>query len=154
MVHPGGRPTKYIDKYNHQAYKACLLGATDPDIAELLEVDLATINNWKIKHPKFFEAIKKGRVDADGDVARSLYNRAIGCVLPEEHIVVDEDGKRTIMKTKKHYPPDTAAAFIWLKNRKPKFWRDKVEVEQKVSEDIESVKGEIRDLIKRNGFDG
>ena len=27
-----------------------------------------------------------------------------------------------------HFPPDTAAAFIWLKNRQPHRWRDKKEV--------------------------
>lgn len=30
-------------------------------------------------------------------------------------------------KITKHYPPDTAAAFIWLKNRAG--WRDKQDIE-------------------------
>ena len=29
-----------------------------------------------------------------------------------------------------HFPPDTAAAFIWLKNRQPHRWRDKKEVHE------------------------
>lgn len=28
-----------------------------------------------------------------------------------------------------HYPPDTTAAIFWLKNRKKREWRDKVEQE-------------------------
>ncbi len=27
-----------------------------------------------------------------------------------------------------HYPPDTAAAFIWLKNRQKQTWRDRHEI--------------------------
>jgi hypothetical protein len=29
---------------------------------------------------------------------------------------------------KKHVPPDVAAAFIWLKNRRPAEWKDRHEV--------------------------
>jgi hypothetical protein len=32
-------------------------------------------------------------------------------------------------KVKKYYPPDTAAAFIWLKNRRG--WKDKQELDHK-----------------------
>jgi hypothetical protein len=28
----------------------------------------------------------------------------------------------------KHYPPDTTACIFWLKNRKPKEWRDRAEL--------------------------
>ena len=27
----------------------------------------------------------------------------------------------------KYYPPDSTALIFWLKNRKPKDWRDKIE---------------------------
>jgi len=36
-------------------------------------------------------------------------------------------GDVTVTEVTKHYPPDTAAAFIWLKNRRPDLWRDKQE---------------------------
>jgi hypothetical protein len=32
------------------------------------------------------------------------------------------------------YPPDTTAAIFWLKNRRPKAWRDKHEMEHGVGE--------------------
>jgi hypothetical protein len=41
-----------------------------------------------------------------------------------------------IVPTTKHYPPDTAAAIIWLKNRQPERWRDKIEQEVKVTKDV------------------
>jgi hypothetical protein len=41
----------------------------------------------------------------------------------------DDQGNRTplLVPYKEHYPPDTAAAIFWLKNRQKKKWRDKVE---------------------------
>ncbi len=30
------------------------------------------------------------------------------------------------MPTVKHYPPDTQAASLWLRNRQPDKWRDKL----------------------------
>jgi hypothetical protein len=53
----------------------------------------------------------------------------------DERIEVDGDGKewRVTAKRKEmsedEIPPDTAAAFIWLKNRRPGSWRDKHEQE-------------------------
>ena len=41
-----GRPTKYEEEYNEQAYKLCLLGATDKEIGDFFNVDERTINNW------------------------------------------------------------------------------------------------------------
>ena len=41
------------------------------------------------------------------------------------------------MDVTKHYPPDPTAAIFWLKNRQPDTWRDKVEVDQTVSGNIE-----------------
>ena len=44
-----GRPTLYWKKYPEQAYKQCLAGATDADLANFFEVDEDTINVWKKK---------------------------------------------------------------------------------------------------------
>ena len=50
--------------------------------------------------------------------------------------VVTEPGKNAgskveRVKVRKIYPPDTLAGIFWLKNRKPKEWRDRHEVEWK-----------------------
>lgn len=123
------RPTKYEEAYAEQARKLCLLGHTDAELAEFFEVSESTINNWKHEHPEFLESIKKGKAVADGDVVDRLYQRAMGYVAPDLDIRVIENN---IVETPflKHYPPDTTAAIFWLKNRQPKVWRDKQEVEQ------------------------
>lgn len=56
-----GRPTYFKEEYVELAYKYCLLGATDKDLAQFFEVTETTINNWKNDHPEFFESIKKGK---------------------------------------------------------------------------------------------
>lgn len=123
-----GRPTLYKEEYNEQAYRLCLLGATDEELAEFFHVTEQTINNWKNDYPKFFESLKRGKASADANVAESLYKRAIGYSHPDVHIS-NFQGEITITDVTKHYPPDTGAAFIWLKNRQPNKWKDKVEVE-------------------------
>lgn len=122
----GGRPTKYKEEYNEQVRKLCLLGATDERIGNFFEVDEATVNRWKIEYPEFRESIREGKETADANVADALYNRALGYSHKQDHIS-NFQGEITITPTTKHYPPDTGAAFIWLKNRGG--WKDKQEVE-------------------------
>ncbi len=121
-----GRPTEYQKKYCSQAKKLCKLGFTDKELADFFEVEEQTINNWKIEHPEFFESIKAGKDVADGEVVDKLFKRATGYSHPDVDIKVI-DGDIRITKLTKHYPPDTAAAIFWLKNRQKKKWRDKIE---------------------------
>ena len=39
-----GRPTKYKEEYAEQAYKLCLLGAKDKEMADFFQVSLSTLN--------------------------------------------------------------------------------------------------------------
>jgi len=120
------RPTKYQKAYAEQARKLCLLGYTDEQLADFFEVAVSTISKWKKDHAEFSEAIKKGKDISDGEVASSLFQRAMGYVAPDVDIRVIND-KIVQTKIQKHYPPDTAAAIFWLKNRQKKTWRDKID---------------------------
>src|SRR4030095_17024238 len=124
-----GQPTKNRPEFDEQARKLCLLGHIDTELAEYFEVDVSTINNWKIAHPSFFESIKNGRENAEADIVNSLYNRAKGYEIDEEKIVSD-NGIPVMMTIKKPIVPDPVSAIFWLKNRQPKKWRDKHETEQ------------------------
>lgn len=124
-----GRPTKYKDEYCKQAEKICLLGATDDFLADYFEVDVSTINKWKIDHPKFSESIKKGKQEADLKVAESLYHRATGYSHPEIKTATHEGKITDTLEVTKHYAPDPTALIFWLKNRQPRVWRDKQELE-------------------------
>jgi hypothetical protein len=125
---PAGRPTDYLEEYNEQAKKLCLLGATDKELADFFDVAESTINLWKKTHPEFSESIKEGKLQADANVSERLYSRAMGYSHPEDKIF-NNAGSEMVVKTVKHYPPDTAAAIFWLKNRRPDKWRDKQEID-------------------------
>jgi hypothetical protein len=122
-----GRPSKYKTEYAEQAYKLCLLGATDKDMASFFDVNEDTINEWKKTHEEFSESLKRGKVEADAVIAQKLFHRAKGYEHPEDQIF-NNKGEAMIVPTIKHYPPDTTAAIFWLKNRQPDKWRDKQEV--------------------------
>lgn len=133
MKRKEGRPSKYKEEFNEQAYKLCLLGATDKDLANFFEVNEDSIHEWKKVHPSFSESIKRGKETADANVADRLYQRAMGFQAPDTDVKIY---KGKIIKTPliKHYPPDPTAAIFWLKNRQSKKWRDKQEIEHSVSE--------------------
>ena len=121
------RPTKYNKEYAKQAFRLCLLGATDQELADSFGVQEKTINNWKLKHPEFLQSLKAGKEEADAKVAQSLYSRAIGYKAePEIKEELDADGTlKSKTRTIKTVGPDTTAAIFWLKNRKQDRWRDK-----------------------------
>jgi len=116
------RPTEYKSKYCDIAKKMCQLGAIDKDIAEALGVTEQTINNWKFRHPEFFESLKIGKSEVDERVKQSLVHRAMGYTHTEDDIKV-VNGEIVITQTVKHYPPDTTACIFWLKNRMPDEFR-------------------------------
>ena len=120
-----GRPTVYDpDWHPKAAYKACLLGTTDEDLAKAFCIATSTLYDWKAKHPEFREAINAGGVEADQKVAESLYARATGYSHPDTHIAVS-NGEVIQTPITKHYPPDNTAAIFWLKNRQSGKWRDR-----------------------------
>lgn len=124
----GGAPTKYNTTMCKQVKKLCYLGMTDKEIANFFEVSESAINIWKREHREFFQSIREGRENADANVSESLYKRALGYE-HEEDVIFNDKGKPLIIKTTKHYPPDSHALRFWLMNRRPKNWRDKQEVE-------------------------
>jgi hypothetical protein len=123
-----GRPGKFDPTFCKKATKLCLLGATDKDLADFFEVTESTINNWKVDYPEFLESIKKGKTEADAQVANRLFKRALGYKHPDTDIRVC-DGMIVQTPLIKHYPPDPTAAIFWLKNRQPEKWRDKQELQ-------------------------
>ena len=111
--------SKYKKEYDNQAYKLCLLGHKDTEIADYFNVQESTINNWKKNHPSFLESLRNGKENADYNVAEKLYHRAIG-YKAEPEVKTEVDGEGNTIKattTTKHVGPDTAAAIFWLKNR-------------------------------------
>jgi hypothetical protein len=123
-----GRPTRYKPGYAAQAAKLTKLGATDRELADFFEVTEATINNWKVQFPDFFESLTRGKEESDGRVEQSLYRRALGYSHDAVKIMMGKDGIER-HRYVEHFPPDTTACIFWLKNRQPDQWRDKLDVD-------------------------
>lgn len=129
-----GRPSSYKVSFNDQAEKLCKLGATDTEMAEFFGCAESTLNLWKLEHPEFSEAIKRGKMLADASIAERLYQRAMGFEHDSEEIKVvsiggGEGSEVVRVPVKKIYPPDSTAAIFWLKNRQRSKWGDKAEVD-------------------------
>lgn len=146
-----GPKSKFKEEFVEQAYKLCLLGLTDKQMADVFGVTEQTFNNWKKEYPELFESITRGKEIADADVAASLRERAIGYSHDDVHISSYE-GRITVTPIKKHYPPDTQAAAIWLYNRQPSKWR-RSPPEGSDGEEAKPVKFEINVVDARKNAD-
>lgn len=134
---PLGRPTDYKPEFADTAKKLCqILGATDNQVADILGKSLATINNWKIEHPEFLDALKLGKEASDNRVEKSLYERALGYSHPAVKIFANpKTGENVKVEYIERYPPDTTACIFWLKNRKKDEWRERSASESDLTPD-------------------
>jgi hypothetical protein len=123
-----GRPTLYREEYAEQAYKLCLLSATDAELADFFGVNQDTIYEWQSVHSDFSESIRRGKLSADANVAERLYQRARGYSHEAVKIFMPAGASEPVYAEYiEHYPPDTQAASLWLRNRQKDKWRDRIE---------------------------
>lgn len=149
---PGpGRDSLYDASMNEQARKLALLGLTDKEIAEFFGVSDRTLNNWKSQYPAFFQSLNAGKVQADAEVADSLYRRAVGEVVFMEKRVKNDEGGYEIIRLSQQVPADPGAAKLWLTNRQGRLWREKSHVEQ--SGDVNIVHKIERHIVRPHSPD-
>lgn len=117
-----GRPTKFNDQnadlmlflYEKEKYN-------DAQVAEVIGVDVRTIDYWKVKYPDFFQALKVKKGSANRVIENKLYERAHGFWIMEEKVFV-AFGVVTRVKVPKYFPPDPTSMIYWLKNRERARW--------------------------------
>lgn len=78
-------------------------GLTNEQIASNMDIVVSTLWEWRKKSPKISNALKIGKDEADIQVENALYKAAL-------------EGNITAM-------------IFWLKNRRSKEWRDKIQQE-------------------------
>ena len=77
-------------------------GLTDEQIAGNMGISTGRLYEWKKSYREIDEALKRGKAPVDIQVENALLKKALG--------------------------GDVTAMIFWLKNRKPKQWRDKPEM--------------------------
>lgn len=123
----GRKQEKPIDQVN-VARVIGALGGTDEQLAAALGISRQALHKRQGKNPALVDTLKAAKAEADSRVERALYQRAIGYEAPDTHFSTYE-GSVTETAFIKHYPPDPVSCIFWLKNRKPKEWREKTETE-------------------------
>lgn len=126
-TNPVGPPSKYDQVDIPRLKELCEIGCSMDQMAKFFNIDVRTLYNYRTDHPDLFHGIKTSRDLRNDQIVRSLFERAQGYSHEEDKIFCHQ-GQIVTARTIKHYPPDTAAAFIWLKNNLPAEWKDKKEV--------------------------
>lgn len=143
------RPSKYETEVKDKLFLIeCWArdGYTNEDIAGKLGISTKTLYEWQNKYSEFGDALKRGKEVVDFEVENALLKRAFGYEYDE---VTYENGEE-VKRVTKQVAPDTTAQIFWLKNRKPKEWRDKREynIEADVTKS-ELTPEERKDRIKK-----
>ena len=122
--HRIGRPTRYDKRCLERAEKLAGLGYNQAELAAALGVEPPTITLWKQTHNEFLKALERGWEKSITDVEVSLKHRAMGYSHRAVHFS-NWQGVVSATPYVERYPPDTAAAKLYLTNRAPERWKDR-----------------------------
>lgn len=125
-----GRPSDFSLEMAEKVYSLAADGATDTEMAKALGVHFTTLYRWRKEHEEFCKATEMGKELADQRVERALYQRSLGYSHAAVKIFMPAGADAPVYaEYTEHYPPDTTAASLWLRNRQPDKWRDKLDHE-------------------------
>lgn len=117
-------------------------GLTNEQIAKNMGINPSTLYDYMNKFVEISNALKKGKEVVDIEVENALLKRALGYKYDE---VTYENGIE-VKRVTKEVQPDTTAQIFWLKNRKPKNWKDKQNSEN-TGDDVNNRIIKISDLL-------
>ena len=123
-----GRPSGYKPAYAELARRMVRAGATRETLWTTFGIGHETFSQWCQRYPEFKAAIKEERWVADEQVAAALFKKATGYTRKVVK-AMQHNGVPVLAEYEEQVAPDTAAAFIWLKNRQPEIWKDRHEVQ-------------------------
>lgn len=102
-------------------------GTTLTSLAAKLKISRATLYLYFQRDKDLLDKVTEALEMADDLVEISLFRSAIGYSHPEEKIFCTPTGTIRRAKTIKHYPPNYKAQAMWLTNRRPDKWRNKID---------------------------
>lgn len=142
-----GVPNKYDTNVKPRLFEIenwCRDGLIEEEICKRLGVSLSSLQNYKNKYEELSKALKDGKEIADYKVENALYKRALGyrnTEVTKERKMNEQTGKYELVVTKeveKEIAPDPQSIIWWLKNRNPRKWNDKLNINIDGNIDINS----------------
>lgn len=134
-----------------------MLGHDNDRIATVLGINVSTFATWALQDSRIKRALAQGRDEADGKVARALHASAVGYKHRESKVIAVKDEHGTelqVVDIVKHYPPNVAAATLWLANRQRERWKDSKTVDHQVSFDLGALIRAASEPLERAPGDG
>lgn len=124
-----GRPKNGDILRNPLAYKLIkellMRDATDREIYTALGLTERTFYRWKKNNLDLWQSVPDWKREADDKVEKSLFEAATGF----SRVLTTRDEKTgAVQLQEKYFPPNPSASAFWLKNRRPKDWRDKIDI--------------------------
>lgn len=146
-----GAKTKLTPKKKEKMIELAKKGRSTKEIAKILGVSRKTMYNWTQNNEDLLLSYNEAKAQADDMVEAALFQRAMGYNHPAVKVFFDKESLSTIEHNViEHYPPDVQAMAFWLKNRRPKIWKDKTEHEHSGKIDSmsdEELEKRIRELV-------
>lgn len=129
-----GRPTlkDKTPKLLDRIYELARQGRTNAEIAESIGISDRTLSRWNTGDIVFASYLKENKELPDKLVEVNLFKRATGYDYTEE-----QSTREGVVELRRHAPPDPTSMIFWLKNRKPKEWRDRQEIEHNLVRTVE-----------------
>ena len=143
-----GRPTLKTEDRINKTLELAREGKTNKQIAEIIGVVESTVKRWMSLDFEFSAAVKQLKQEADELVEASLFKSALGYDRTLKKNLVTKDNVIPYEDTT-YYPPNPTSMIFWLKNRKPKQWKDRVEIQSDMKETLMVVAGGNKLPIKR-----
>ncbi len=145
-------------------------GSTDQELAEMIGVGITTFYEWRKKIPEFYEALKKGKQVANGELINVAFKQSSGFYVVEEVAVkvkdfvtietapetADKPAKVRVMEVervetvpvKRFVNPNAAALIFMMKNRLPNDYKDKVETEVNINGSLATEMSKARERVR------
>lgn len=135
-----GRILKYDENtFPLLAEKNARDGLNDKENAKNLGISEAVFYRYQNEYPEFKDAIQRGKKPVTIQVENALIKKALGYEYIEETIEYyppkspDEDKSKlkvkSVKRTKKYYPSDTASIFGYLYNKAPEeYKRNRIDI--------------------------
>lgn len=142
-------------------------GHDDAFMASFFGVPRGTWAGWKSQHSNFFTDLNRWKSIADKKVERAMFETAIGFEYTEmvfektgsllalqntdtNKITFEQEYRKKI--TVKRALPDITAQKMWLKNRDPEHWKDRVEMQHsgttELGQEITKARKRLADMEK------